>query len=121
MKSWILRAVTLCTLLLLGQPGLFSQTDRSVATSPGNTQGPGVNPNIPAAVAQRVLAIAAPHFNHLPPGFIGMYYSCNCIRLDDLGSGTYRVTYGGVGIQIVIDATFIRNPSGDEMLRESGR
>jgi|GEM_PF-7041196 hypothetical protein len=120
MKSWILRAVMLGSLLLLGQSDLFSQTDRSVTSSPSNPGGAGVNPNIPAAVAQRVLALAAPHFNHLPPGFVAMYYSCDCIRLDDLGSGTYRVTYGGVGIQIVIDATFIRNQSGDEMLRESG-
>jgi hypothetical protein len=96
--------VSICLLLLLGASGwAHAQVgDRkptggiSIGTTPST---------IPIDILHEVLAAAAPSFNISVPNFIRMYYSCNCILVEQLGPNTYRVTYGGIGIMIVIDAT----------------
>jgi hypothetical protein len=52
-----------------------------------------------------VLTLAAPEFGFSAEDFIRMYYTCGCITVQNIGPGVYLVTYGGIGIQIVIDGS----------------
>lgn len=52
-----------------------------------------------------VLTQAAPHFGFLPDQFIRLYHRCNCVAVDEIGLNTYRVEYGGLGIEILVDVS----------------
>jgi hypothetical protein len=56
-------------------------------------------------VLLEVLTLAAPEFGFSAEDFIRMYYNCGCITVQNIGPGVYLVTYGGIGIQIVIDGS----------------
>lgn len=54
-----------------------------------------------------VLTQAAPLFGFTPDQFIRMYNRCNCITVESIGENTYRVEYGGLGIEILVDVSSI--------------
>jgi hypothetical protein len=108
--------VSICLLFILGASGwAHAQVGDRKPTggiSIGTTNSP-----IPIDVLHEVLAAAAPSYNMTVANFIRLYYSCGCIIVEQLGPQTYRVTYGGIGILIVIDAT----RGGNGMNRASTR
>ena len=103
MKFWTFKVAFICLLLFGAVGSLHAQSLHSKRPPQGSTLG--TNTTIPAWILHEVLTQAAPHFNFSPSQFIGMYYTCGCISVVQVGPTTYRVTYGGIGIQIVIDAT----------------
>lgn len=54
-------------------------------------------------ILNQVLTLAAPYYGMPADQFIRLYNTCGCITVTQLGSSTYYVVYGGIGIQIVID------------------
>jgi hypothetical protein len=63
-------------------------------------------------VLLEVLTLAAPEFGFAPQDFIRMYYMCNCITVEEISPGVYLVSYGGIGIQIVIDGCRLGSEPG---------
>ena len=61
--------------------------------------------DIPVETLHEVLTLAAPHFNQIPSQFIRLYDECGCIVVNDLGNDVYRVIYGGIGIEILVDVS----------------
>lgn len=93
----------LCILLALPFVGV-GQT--IVHNSGGTSSGGGTfytSGAIPNYVLNQVLTIAAPYFGFPAGDFIAMYQNCGCISVEQVGPSTYFVTYGGLGIQIIID------------------
>lgn len=96
--------VSICLLLLLGASNWVQAQVGDRKPSGGISIGT-TNTSIPTDLLHEVLAAAAPQFNVSVPQFIRLYYTCGCIVVEQLSPNTFRVTYGGIGIMIVIDAT----------------
>jgi len=62
-------------------------------------------PDIEEETLHEILSLAAPYYNYIPEQFIRLYYHCNCIEVTEIGVGLYRVEYGGIGIEILIDVS----------------
>jgi hypothetical protein len=90
-------------LLLLGVAGGVSAQSQAKKPIPTVVLNP--NSSIPNSLVIEILTLAAPEFNFTPTQFIHLYYTCNCIGIIQVNANTFRVMYGGIGIQIVIDAT----------------
>lgn len=99
--GWLYFAFALLLTAFTAQ-GVTAQTTAPHKGS--NLSGPPSN-GIPTPILHEVLTQAAPQFGVSVDRFIRLYYSCGCISVVQVGTLTYRVTYGGVGIQILIDAT----------------
>lgn len=104
MKCWINRLLIVSAFVVASASIGYSQNDPKRTSLWGAAFTPG---NIPACITNLVLSEAGPQFGEAPANFISMFYSCGCITVEALDPTTFRVVYGGVGIQIVIDATRI--------------
>ena len=102
MKNWVIRFV-LCAAFMVSLAGVVNAQASGRKGGSGSDLNP--NSNIPGYVLHEVLTLAAPHFGMPPAQFIRLFYTCNCISVVQMSPTTYRVVYGGIGIQIVIDAT----------------
>jgi hypothetical protein len=96
--------VSICLTLLLGASTWAHAQIGDRKPAGGITIG-NTNSSIPMDVLHEVLAAAAPSYNMQATQFIRLYYTCSCIIVEQLSPNTFRVTYGGLGIMIVIDAT----------------
>jgi hypothetical protein len=97
-------AIVLTTLFSLPLMG-FGQAEVGVSTRGPVSGSLENNSGIPTLILQYVLTQAAPQFGLTPTQLIRAYYSCNCVTVEQIGPSTYLVTYGGLGIQIVIDVS----------------
>jgi hypothetical protein len=70
---------------------------------------------IPTNILNQVLSLAAPSFGYLPGAFIQLYNTCGCITVEQLTGSSYFVTYGGLGIQIIIDGNRSGPQSGGNL------
>lgn len=66
----------------------------------------------------QILTLAAPHYGYSPDQFIRLYYHCSCITITELGPNLYRVVYGGIGIEILIDVSFVVGDFGTDALQK---
>lgn len=61
--------------------------------------------DIPLETLHAILTQAAPQFGFLPDQFIRLYEDCSCITVLQIGPNVYRVEYGGLGIEILVDVS----------------
>ena len=66
----------------------------------------------------QILTQAAPHYGYSPDQFIRLYYHCSCITITELGPNLYRVVYGGIGIEILIDVSSTLGNFGTDALQK---
>jgi hypothetical protein len=99
MRKFFLRVAFFMLLALpavaLGQNGMIRNLNSSLS----------YGSNFSNDELHEVLTLAAPEFGFSAEDFIRMYYTCGCITVQNIGPGVYLVTYGGIGIQIVIDGS----------------
>ncbi len=87
----------------------FGGAHTSVSLNSASTTGSG-NPISPAVI-QVILTQSAPYFGIAPADFINLYENCGCITIEQIGPNTYYVTYGGLGITIIIDGSRTQGPN----------
>ena len=99
--------------LLLALPSLgvaqssFGHPPVSLSMGSAFASGNAISP----AVVQVILTQAAPYFGFAPIDFVHEYETCGCITIEQVGPNAYYVTYGGLGITIIIDGSRTQGPN----------
>ena len=110
MKKFIFTSL-LCFLLSLPALG-FGQLN--IAPVNGGQGGGGITfsgaNSISQSMLNQILTIAAPQFGMIPADFVTLYQTCGCVTVEQIGPNTYFVSYGGLGIQIIIDGSRFSRP-----------
>jgi hypothetical protein len=92
--------------LLLALPALgFGQLTISGGGGGGSTSFSSQYSTLNNALLDQILTLAAPTFGFTGPSFINLYLTCGCVTVEQTGPSTYFVTYGGLGIQIIIEGS----------------
>lgn len=103
---------TLVLFVLLAVPSIV-WCQNSFATKSLVISGPAPQTApLTSVLVDEILTLAAPQFGFEVEDFIRMYHNCGCITVSQVGLGTYLVTYGGIGILIVIDGSRLEQGGG---------
>ncbi len=68
--------------------------------------------NIPTNVVEQVLTMAAPFFEMTPAELINLHNQTTLVTVTQVGPNVYFVSYGGIGIQIVVDGARLAGQIG---------
>ena len=103
---------TFALFILLGLPSLIwgqnTFINKAVVSGPIQQTAP-----LTGALIDEILTLAAPQYGYEIEDFIRMYHNCGCITVSQVGPSTYLVTYGGIGILIVIDGSRVDHGNGN--------